>query len=1217
MSQPLIQPPASDHLRLLQINLNKSEAAQLELINDELSNNYDIILIQEPHTTTFGNIRTPNQFRQVYPGGRQDPNTKVRSGIWVNRNIDTGCWKELPIPDTGDITAIQLTGKYGRLSIFNIYNPCENNSAEVKLHQYLQTRGPDIHMGATDHMIWAGDFNRHHPLWDRAEDVHLFTRAATNAADQLIELLGTYGMVMALPKDLPTLRHMVTKKLSRPDNVFCTENLSDLFTICEVDYDHQPTKTDHYPIKSTIELTHNLAPSSPAYNFRMADWDDFNKNLEARISDIRAPRHLLTREEFEEATMALTEVIQDTIRTRIKLRPPIPNKKRWWTSEVEAAKRSKNKAGSLSRQYRAIPEHPAHQQFKEARDSFAKLMIRTKREDWSEWLLEAGTQDLWTANQYMRDPVGDGGRPRIPSLTVTDEYGEQVEITGNEEKARLFANAFFPSRPETSSVPRDFNYPDPLPDPESISRSQIEHHIRKLAPYKACGIDEIPNIVLQKSLTVILDHLYFIFKATFDLGVYPDEWKQSITAVLRKPGKPNYKVAKAYRPIALLNTIPKVLTSIVAENISHLVEEHNLLPKTHFGGRPGRTTGDAVHYLVHKIKDAWRRGKVVSILFLDVEGAFPNAVTDRLIHNLRKRKIPKVYVDFIERLLTNRKTKLRFDDFMSEFINIDNGIGQGDPLSMILYIIYNADLLELVDLEDDEDAVGYVDDATILAIGDDLDDTTDKLHLIMHDEGGGLTWSEEHNSRFEVSKLAVMHATRPRQTNEPGSHPRLEINGQLVTEVDSYKYLGVHIDNQLRWDVQLQKATEKATAWVLNFRRLTRPSTGIRARLMRQLYISTVIPKMTYCLDVWYTPPTKPPGGINYRGSVRALKKMTKIQRMATLAITGGMWSTPNDLLDAHAGVLPMELTLRKICHRSIVRTCTLPVTHPLRPIVWKAGATPPKTHLSPIENLVRIFEMNPQRFEIIRPARTPPSYRPPFSTDIADSREESMENERKDKTSIKIFSDGSGFEGSTGAAAVLLREGQLVPTATLTYHLGDAMEHTSYDAEATGGILAMWILKTLNTKPDDKIRVYTDSQALIKAIKFPKAKSGQTLLTEFIALARQIPGRIRLSWISGHTDVPGNEAADAAAKDAARGTSSKKATLPTLLRRRILTSASAEKQAYHEELKGQWVSRWEDSPRKPRFDKIDPDFPFNKFRKVSDQLNRAQSSLLVQASRI
>jgi len=300
------------------------------------------------------------------------------------------------------------------------------------------------------------------------------------------------------------------------------------------------------------------------------------------------------------------------------------------------------------------------------------------------------------------------------------------------------------------------------------------------------------------SLPIILDHLYFIFKATFDLGVYPQEWKQSITAVLRKPGKPNYKLAKAYRPIALLNTIPKVLTSIIAENITHLVEKHSLLPKTHFGGRPGHTTGDVVHYLVHRIKEAWQRGKAVSILFLDVEGAFPNAVTDRLIHNLRKRKIPKVYMDFIERLLPNRKTKLKFDDFMSELINIDNGLGQGDPLSMVLYIIYNADLLELVDIEDNKDAVGYVDDATILAIGDDIGETTDKLHLIMHEEGGGLTWSEDHNSRFEVSKLVLMHAVRPRQIDELETRPRLEINCQIVTEVNSYKYLGVHIDNRLQ-----------------------------------------------------------------------------------------------------------------------------------------------------------------------------------------------------------------------------------------------------------------------------------------------------------------------------------------------------------------------------------------------------------------------------------
>ena len=82
----------------------------------------------------------------------------------------------------------------------------------------------------------------------------------------------------------------------------------------------------------------------------------------------------------------------------------------------------------------------------------------------------------------------------------------------------------------------------------------------------------------------------------------------------------------------------KVLTAIVAEDMSRLVEEHQLIPSTHFGGRPGRTTTDALHYLVHKVKEAWQENKVASILFLDVEGAFPNAVTDRLLHNLENAR---------------------------------------------------------------------------------------------------------------------------------------------------------------------------------------------------------------------------------------------------------------------------------------------------------------------------------------------------------------------------------------------------------------------------------------------------------------------------------------------------------------------------------------------------------------------------------------------------
>jgi len=235
-------------------------------------------------------------------------------------------------------------------------------------------------------------------------------------------------------------------------------------------------------------------------------------------------------------------------------------------------------------------------------------------------------------------------------------------------------------------------------------------------------------------------------------------------------------------------------------------------------------------------------------------------------------------MDFIWRLLVGWKTQLKFDDFILEFISIRNGIGQGNPLSIILYIIYNADLLEMLVLLFEEDSVGYVDDAIAIAFSKDFHETTQALKRMMEREDGGLAWSSTHNSRFEISKLTILHASRRTQRDPENprkrvsmDRPLLQLQGKTVKEVESYKYLGVHIDAQLQWTVQAQKGVTNATNWVMQFRRLTRLSTGLSIKLMRQLYISVTIPKMTYALDIWYTPPTKPLGHRRSVGSVGIL----------------------------------------------------------------------------------------------------------------------------------------------------------------------------------------------------------------------------------------------------------------------------------------------------------------------------------------------------------
>ena len=94
---------------------------------------------------------------------------------------------------------------------------------------------------------------------------------------------------------------------------------------------------------------------------------------------------------------------------------------------------------------------------------------------------------------------------------------------------------------------------------------------------------------------------------------------------------------------------------------------------------------DAIHLLIHKIKDAWRKWQVTAVLFLDIEGAFPNAVTSKLMHSMKKRRLLSVIVNFVELMLQKCNTILQFDDHMLDPIQLYNRIGQGDPLSMALW----------------------------------------------------------------------------------------------------------------------------------------------------------------------------------------------------------------------------------------------------------------------------------------------------------------------------------------------------------------------------------------------------------------------------------------------------------------------------------------------------------------------------------------------------
>ena len=168
-----------------------------------------------------------------------------------------------------------------------------------------------------------------------------------------------------------------------------------------------------------------------------------------------------------------------------------------------------------------------------------------------------------------------------------------------------------------------------------------------------------------------------MMQASINLGHFPSCFKTTMTIILCKSQKPDYTKPNAYRPIALENTLGKVLESIITDILSYLTETHQLLPLQHFGGRPGRSGEEAMTILSERIYMAWKEREIFSVIFMDVAGAFNNVHHKRLLHNLKKRKAPLAMVRWVENFLSGRTTQLRFNGALSDIIATEAGVPQG------------------------------------------------------------------------------------------------------------------------------------------------------------------------------------------------------------------------------------------------------------------------------------------------------------------------------------------------------------------------------------------------------------------------------------------------------------------------------------------------------------------------------------------------------------
>jgi hypothetical protein len=141
-------------------------------------------------------------------------------------------------------------------------------------------------------------------------------------------------------------------------------------------------------------------------------------------------------------------------------------------------------------------------------------------------------------------------------------------------------------------------------------------------------------------------------------------FRETNIIVLKKFNKSNYTNFKAYKSITFLNTLNKTLKSIIVKRISNLAEIHKLLFDTQMSKRRNKACKTTFELLTKQIHIVWNmnKNKIATLLNFDVIETYDHVLKERLIHNLRKKRISRWIIVWINCFMQDRKTILSIND---------------------------------------------------------------------------------------------------------------------------------------------------------------------------------------------------------------------------------------------------------------------------------------------------------------------------------------------------------------------------------------------------------------------------------------------------------------------------------------------------------------------------------------------------------------------------
>ena len=367
-----------------------------------------------------------------------------------------------------------------------------------------------------------------------------------------------------------------------------------------------------------------------------------------------------------------------------------------------------------------------------------------------------------------------------------------------------------------------------------VTETEVYRVVRDINVSKSSGLTNISSFIIKEAFGMLIPEVAYMYNLSLKSSNFPDPWKSATVIPIPKSG--DLTQVKNYRPISLLPIPGKILEKLVHVQLSNHLEVNELLTPVQHGFRKAHSTAHSIVQLTEFINLRMDQRMPTLVTYIDFRKAFDCVQHPVLLGKLRQLGLGQPVIEWVRSYLRNRDQKVLANGVLSTTQTITQGVPQGSVLGPLLYIVYANDLIKTIK----HCKVALYADDTVLFTANDRFETS--VRLMQQDINALSGWCCSNGIKANTDKTKVMVFGSPNCLKGVPDF-NLVFEDTPLHQVQSYKYLGMTLDNQLNYNLHVTKVIASVSGKLKQFHRM-RSFLNTRAALL--VYKSMMLPILEY-----------------------------------------------------------------------------------------------------------------------------------------------------------------------------------------------------------------------------------------------------------------------------------------------------------------------------------------------------------------------------------